>query len=80
MDFTKEWIDYMNDWATRKPVKPGGGLFVFKETMQYSEDGITRAVDDAMLSLEDNRSRLSTNPAPHPLYQLSLVLSMLHLL
>jgi len=21
----------------RKPVKPGGGLFVFKETMQYSE-------------------------------------------
>jgi hypothetical protein len=68
MDFTKEWIDYMNDWAMRKPVKPGGGLFVFKETMQYSEDGITgdkseitRAVDDAMLSLEDNRSRLSTD-------------------
>lgn len=56
MDFTKEWIDYMNDWAMRKPVKPGGGLFVFKETMQYSEDGITgdkseitRAVDEGIL-------------------------------
>jgi hypothetical protein len=33
MDFTKEWIDYMNDWAMRKPVKPSGGLFVFKETI-----------------------------------------------
>ena len=34
MDFTKEWIDYMNDWAMRKPFKPGA---IFKETMQYSK-------------------------------------------
>jgi len=73
MDFTKDWIDYMNDWTMRKPAKPGGGLFVFKETMQYSEDGITgdkseitRDVDDAMLSLEDNQSRLSTNTIIKP--------------
>ena len=65
MDFTKEWIDYMNDWAMRKPVKPGGGLFVFKETLQYSEDGITgdknevtRAVDDAMQSMEHGQNSL----------------------
>ena len=69
MDFTKEWITYMNDWAARKPVKAGGGLFMFKETLQYSEDGITgdknemtRSLDEAVQSMDTQHD--GTTPAP----------------
>ena len=41
MPYSKDWIAYMNEWADRKPIKPGDGPFVFKPTMEYSETGIT---------------------------------------
>ena len=38
MPMTKDIIDFMNDWAKRKPNKKGEPMIVFKDTPVYSED------------------------------------------
>jgi len=66
MPYSKDWIAYTNEWADRKPLKPGDGPFVFKPTMEYSETGITgndqeitRAFDasDNVIDLPDTAIR-----------------------
>ena len=41
MPMTKDIIDFMNDWAKRKPAKDGEPMIVFKDTPVYKEDDET---------------------------------------